>query len=180
MSQTYSPQVPAATPLASRHGPVRKGPFKSLFAASALALTSLLVVSCATAPGGNVYSARDVGTPSRVAMGTLMDAEPVVIQGDNYGVGAASGAVIGGVAGSQIGGGRDERAIGGVVGAVVGGVVGNAAERQVKRQPGYRYTIDLDGQGVVTIVQADTQPIARPGARVRIEYGAVTKVLPSY
>jgi outer membrane lipoprotein SlyB len=153
---------------------------KKVLVAAALALTGLVAVGCATAPGGNVYSSRDVGAPTRIKMGTLMDAEPVLIQGDNNRIGAASGAVIGGVVGSQVGGGKDERAVGAVAGAVLGGVLGNATEKQVKKQQGYRYTIDLDGEGLVTVVQADKQPIARPGSRVRVEYGAVVKVLPSY
>ncbi len=138
------------------------------------------MTACAVSPAGNVYSARDAGVPNRVVMGTVIAVEPVVIQGDNTGIGATSGAVIGGVAGSQVGGGDDERAIAGVAGAIIGGVIGNAAERNARTVQGYRYTIEVDGEGVQTITQADPQPVAGPGGRVRIEYGSRVKVLPAY
>ena len=147
------------------------------------ALVGALVLgsaACATSPAGNVYKAEDAGIPTRVVMGTITGVEPVVIQGDNIGVGAATGAVIGGVAGSQVGGGDEERAIAGVAGAVIGGVIGNATERRARTTQGFRYTINIDGEGTQTIVQADPQPVAGPGQRVRIEYGSRVKVLPAY
>ena len=162
----------------SHHKADKRG--TGLVRAALIGMMSLGAVACATSPAGNVYSARDAGVPSRIKTGTLVDVEPVTIQGDNRGVGAASGAVIGGAAGSQIGGGDEERIAAGVAGAVIGGVIGNAAERRARTQQGFRYTIDLDGEGLTTIVQADPAPVASPGSRVRVEYGSRVKVLPSY
>lgn len=153
---------------------------KVLLRGAMIGLLGLGAVACASSPAGNVYSARDAGVPSRIKTGVMVEVEPVVIKGDNRGVGVASGAVIGGLAGSQIGGGDEERAIAGVAGAVIGGVIGNSAEKRARTQQGFRYTIDLDGEGLTTIVQADPQPVGRPGSRVRVEYGSRVKVLPSY
>lgn len=153
---------------------------RKAFRGALIGVLSLGVVACASSPAGDVYSPRDAGVPSRIEVGTLVDVEPVVIQGDANGVGAVSGAVLGGVAGSQVGGGDDERAAAGVAGAIIGGVIGQRVEKNARRQQGFRYTIDIDGEGLTTIVQADQQPVAAPGSRVRIEYGSRVKVLPAY
>ncbi len=152
---------------------------KNLLRGAMLGLLSLSVVACAVSPAGNVYSARDAGVPSRVKIGTLVSVEPIVIQGDNTGIGAGTGAVLGGVAGSQIGGGDDEQIIAGVAGAVIGGVIGNVTERRARTTQGFRYTIDIDGEGLTTVAQADPQPVAAPGSRVRVEFGSRVKVLPA-
>lgn len=154
-------------------------PFRAL--AVAAALGSMTVVSaCAGGLSGNDYSRGQVGVVSRTEAATIIEVRPVTIEGTKSGVGAAAGAAIGGAAGSEIGGGRAENFAGGVAGAVIGGLLGAAIEEGATNQAGVAYVVRIDATGeTLTITQADAQPMP-PGARVWIEYGPRTRVVPRY
>jgi outer membrane lipoprotein SlyB len=147
--------------------------------ATAIALgAGVLVSACATPVGGNTYPVGRVGDINRVEEGTVVAVRAVTIEGNDRTVGTATGAVVGGVAGSQVGGDDEARAVGAVVGAVLGGIAGNAVQGAAQRQTGFAYTIRLRESGdLITITQGDDIAIA-PGTPVFVEHGARARVFP--
>jgi outer membrane lipoprotein SlyB len=113
----------------------------------------------------------------RLEYGVVERIRPVRIEGTRTIVGPAVGAAVGGLAGSEIGGGDEESAIGAIAGAVLGGLAGAAIEEGVTRQEGAAYTIRLNDGSLVNVVQAGA-PVAWPGQSVMIEYGERTRVMP--
>ena len=77
--------------------------------------------------------------------------------------------MVGGVAGSNVGGGKGS-IIGTVVGAVAGGLAGSAIEEGVTRREGVEITVRLDGGRLLAIVQ-EADEAFRPGERVRVLSG---------
>ena len=146
---------------------------------TAVAMGALLAISgCASNQGARDYKSSEVGQVTRIDEGTIVSAEPIMIEGREGYLGAATGAVIGGIAGSQIGGGDDEKAIAGVIGAVGGGIAGRQVEKSATKKPGYRYTIRLTKSGeLITIVQGGDVAMAN-GTPVYIQYGERARVVP--
>lgn len=92
-------------------------------------------------------------------------------QGEGTGLGAAGGAVIGGLLGNQVGGGRGQDVMT-VVGAIGGAVAGNQIEGRVKSTQAYEIGVRLN-DGSLRTVQQTAQPQWRTGDRVRIVDGVV-------
>ncbi|KQQ89014.1 glycine zipper 2TM domain-containing protein [Massilia sp. Leaf139] len=85
------------------------------------------------------------------------------------GLGAAGGAIVGGLLGNQIGGGSG-RQIATVAGAVGGAVVGNQVEGNMKATTSYEIRVRLD-DGTLRTFRQSSQPQWRSGDRVRIVKG---------
>ncbi|MEM8920755.1 MAG: glycine zipper 2TM domain-containing protein, partial [Pseudomonadota bacterium] len=135
----------------AKPSPRARKPFAAAFAALAIGLTG-----CASGLGANEYERRQVGEVSRVEEGTVVASRSITIEsGDGTStLGTATGAVVGGVAGSQIGGSSEDRAIAGVLGAVIGGVAGSAVEGAANKRPGFAYTVRLANSGdLITVTQ---------------------------
>lgn len=106
---------------------------------------------------GNVESVRKLTTRAR-----------------GSGVGAAGGAVIGGLLGNQIGDGRG-RDLATVAGAVGGAVIGNQVEGNMKATTTYEVRVRMD-DGSVRSFTRETAPSLRNGQRVRIVNGGIRPV----
>jgi len=85
------------------------------------------------------------------------------------GLGAAGGAVVGGLLGNQIGGGHG-RQLATVAGAIGGAVVGNQVEGNMKATTSYEIRVRLDN-GTLRTFHQNSQPQWRDGDRVRIVKG---------
>ena len=85
------------------------------------------------------------------------------------GLGAAGGAVVGGLLGNQIGGGHG-RQLATVAGAIGGAVVGNQVEGNMKASTSYEIRVRLD-DGTLRTFHQSSQPQWRSGDRVRIVKG---------
>lgn len=132
-----------------------------------LALAATLVLSgCPASMSGSAYSRGQVREAQDVRLGYVESVREVLIEGTKSGVGTVGGAALGGLAGSQIGGGRG-RIAGAVGGAIVGGVAGSAIEESVTRQPGLEITVRLDSGRMISVTQAADEPFYR-GDRVRL------------
>jgi outer membrane lipoprotein SlyB len=118
---------------------------------SALALAAVLA-GCATS-SPDVISRSDAQRMSTVVDAVVLSTRPVVVEGNQSGLGAGAGAVVGGVAGSGVGG-RREAVAAGVIGAVVGGVIGNATERMATREDALEILVQLKSGERRAIVQA--------------------------
>lgn len=142
----------------------------------ALAAAATLA-GCATSKSGDVYSRDEALREQSVRLATVESVRPVTIQGTRSGIGAASGAVVGGVAGTGVGHGRGS-SIAGVLGAVGGGVAGQAIEEGTTRKNGVEITVRLDNGELRAIVQEETDKFVA-GQRVRLlTSGGVTRVSP--
>jgi outer membrane lipoprotein SlyB len=109
-------------------------------------------------------------------MGVVESVRQVTIEAPKSGVGTLAGGAIGGVAGSNIGGGNRGSAVGTILGAVAGGIAGNAIEQGATRKPGLEITVKLDSGELRAITQAADESF-RPGERVRLlSGGGVTRV----
>lgn len=139
---------------------------------AALAATlsaTLLLAGCATpGRGGYDYTASEARRPMLVTLGTLESVRDVRLEQDRQtGVGTAAGAVVGGIAGSTIGGGRGQ-AIATVLGAVAGGLGGSQIERGTGARQGVELTVRTDDGRTLAIVQEAGNERYTPGQRVRV------------
>ena len=87
------------------------------------------------------------------------------------GVGAAGGAVVGGLLGNQVGGGHGKQ-LATVLGAVGGAVAGNQIEGSVRATRSYNIVVRLDN-GKTRTVHQSAAPNWRQGDRVRVVNGGL-------
>ena len=136
----------------------------------ALGLATLLAAGCATqssSPG--VYRSSDTQREQTVRMATVESVRKVMIQRDSKGVGLVGGAVVGGLAGSTVGGGRGQD-IATVLGAIGGAVAGQAIEDKTNQREGVEITVRYDSGEVRVIVQEEDINL-RQGDRVQVISG---------
>lgn len=137
---------------------------------------SAFVTGCANTSSGSVYSGGQARQEQTVRMGVVESVRQVTIEGSKSGVGTIAGGAIGGVAGSNIGGGNRGSAVGTILGAVAGGLAGNAIEQGTTKKPGLEITVKLDN-GELRAITQDADESFRPGERVRLlSGGGVTRV----
>lgn len=143
---------------------------KNIKMALALPL-ALFAGACAPDLSSGSYDAHSVGEVRRIERGTIESYRWVEIKG-RTGVGTMAGAGIGAAAGSTIGSGRGKGAedvIGAIGGALIGGLIGSSIEKSATKQSGFEYVIRTESGSLVSIVQADRQPLPE-GAPVLIHF----------
>lgn len=139
-----------------------------------LAVAASLAACSTTSP--DVIRKEDAQRLSQVQDGTVLSVRPVVVEGNQSGVGAAAGGIAGGVAGSSVGG-RREAAVVGVLGAVAGAVVGNAVERMSTREDAVEILVQLKNGERRAIVQAKgTETLQAGDAVILVTTGGKTRV----
>jgi len=140
-----------------------------------VAAMAAVLGACASSNSGSVYKRGEARTVQTVKMGVVESVRQVKLEGTKTPIGTGAGAVVGGVAGSSLGGGKG-KVITSVLGAVAGGLAGSAAEEGLTRKDGVEITVKLDSGTMLAIVQeADEQ--FNPGERVRVlEANGVTRV----
>jgi outer membrane lipoprotein SlyB len=125
--------------------------------------------------GSSSYSREQARREQTVRMGVVESVREVKLEGTRSGVGAAGGAVAGGIGASNIGHGTGS-AVAAVLGAVAGGVAGHLIEQGVTAKRGVEVTVKLDNGTMVAITQ-EADETFRPGDRVRIlSDGATSRV----
>lgn len=150
----------------------------SIVAAAAL----LTLGGCQTmAPANNT----SYGVPSQPAAGAytgygvvqsieMVRQENTGIGGSGIGVGAVAGAVVGGILGNQVGGGRGNT-VATVLGAAGGAYAGNEIEKSQKSQANaYKITVRMNNGSHQTVMQSTAGDI-RVGDRVRIDNGVAQR-----
>lgn len=140
---------------------------RSLIITLALAIAGAGLTGCASSTAGNVYSRDEARRAQVVKFGTIEAIQPVTIEGGQSYIGTVTGAVLGGLAGSTVGGGTGQKAAT-VAGAVGGGLAGSAAEKGLTKADGLEITVRLDNGNVMAIVQEDSEQQFAPGQRVRV------------
>lgn len=146
-----------------------KAPSKFVMGAFAAAILAMSTAACTNNAGANQRSSRSVGYASTVLAGTVQASTPVTITKDNSILGAGVGAVLGGLAGSELGGGDKAQTAGAIGGAVLGGLAGNEAGKALGKRNGYSYIVAFDSGEVKEIVLAGDANYA-PGTRVNVVF----------
>lgn len=136
---------------------------------AAAALGALALAGCAYHQGSADYYGYQVASEQSVRFGVVDSVRPVRVNPGNTGVGTAGGAVLGGLAGSQVGGGTGQVA-GAVGGAILGGIIGQQVEQSANERQGLEVTVLLDSGNYISVVQEADEPF-RPGDRVRVLSG---------
>lgn len=137
-----------------------------------LLITSLAAMlalgGCQSSLTGDTYSRDEARAVQTVRMGTIESLRPVKIEGTKTPIGAGAGAVVGGIGGSGLGGGRGSAVLA-VVGAVAGGLLGAAAEEGLTRTQGVEITVrEDDGTMRAYVQEVEPNQVFRVGERVRI------------
>jgi outer membrane lipoprotein SlyB len=101
--------------------------------------------------------------------GNVESVRTITQRAEGSGLGAAGGAVLGGLLGNQVGGGSG-RQLATVAGAVGGAVVGNQVEGNMKATTSYEIRVRLD-DGTLRTFRQSSPPGWRNGDRVRIVKG---------
>ena len=103
--------------------------------------------------------------------GVIEAIHEVNTRAEGSGVGAAGGAVVGGLLGTQVGGGHGKQ-LATVLGAVGGAVAGNQIEGSVRATRSYNIVVRLDN-GKTRTVHQSAAPNWRQGDRVRVVNGGL-------
>ena len=148
---------------------------KALFVTVATA-TALLLGACSTT-SPDVIRPGDAQRLSTVQDAVVLNVRPVVVEGQQQGIGGSSGAVVGGIAGSTVGG-RREGIVVGVLGAVAGAVIGNSIERFGTREEAVEILLQLPSGERRALVQAKGNESFAPGeAVILVSTGGKTRVM---
>lgn len=133
-----------------------------------LAAAVLAIGGCASNLSGDTYSRDEARAVQTVRLGTIVALRPVRIEGTKTPIGAGAGAVVGGIGGSSIGGGRGS-GVAAVIGAVAGGLLGAATEEGFTRTQGVEITVrEDDGSMRAYVQQVSEGEVFRVGERVRV------------
>ena len=142
-----------------------------------IALAAAAALSACSTTSPDVIQRGDAQRMSQVQDATVLSIRPVVVEGNQSGVGAVTGGVVGGVAGSTVGGHR-ENAVVGVLGAVAGAVVGNAVERMGTREDAVEVLVQLRNGERRAIVQAKgNETLVAGDAVILVTTGGKTRVM---
>lgn len=103
--------------------------------------------------------------------GVIESTRVVTVPAEGSGIGAVGGAVVGGILGHQVGGGRG-RDVATVAGAVGGVIAGNEIEKRMKTGSSYEVTVRLD-DGRALVLHEANPPTWRVGQKVKVESGVI-------
>lgn len=133
-------------------------------------LVTLALTGCATPQTADVYTGGQAMVNMVVDTGVVVSLTPVKIQHQSSGVGAETGATLGGLAGF-VGLGRGTGHLAGaLIGAAVGGVAGAIADKAVNADDGIQivYKDDQDGRMHAVTQQVDPKVTFTVGEKVKI------------
>ena len=116
---------------------------------------------------GYVYSGGQAKTVQSVSYGTIVNVRPVTIQGEGSGLGAISGAVLGGLVGNTMGGGKG-RNLTTATGAILGGLAGDKAQQEMGKVAAVELEIKTDTGQTIAVVQKQDISRFAAGQRVRM------------
>ncbi|OGA08876.1 MAG: hypothetical protein A3H33_01890 [Betaproteobacteria bacterium RIFCSPLOWO2_02_FULL_65_20] len=103
--------------------------------------------------------------------GVIESTRQIESRAEGTGLGAVGGAVVGGLLGNQVGGGRGKDVMT-VVGAVGGGLAGNEIEKRVKSTTSYAITVRFE-DGSTRVFNEANAPTWRNGDKVKVVNGVI-------
>lgn len=148
-----------------------------LCALAAAAAALLLAPGCADDLSGSNYSSSTARSAYTEVEGEILSVAVVTIEGKEGLLGGLAGGIIGAAVGSTIGGGHG-RDVAAAVGGVAGAAAGAGTEKAVTKQNGLELRVKLDDGRVVNVTQTRGNDDFAVGQRVRVLFGADTRVRP--
>ena len=141
-----------------------------------IVLLSVLFLSCNNMVDGVNQS--DTQRINTVKYGTVVAAEPVKIKGEDDGLGAITGGLLGAIVGCGEGIFDDEcRETVAIVGAIGGAILGNAVASRLGDHNGFQYVVDVeDSDDDISIVQSGEEQIPL-GSKVTVSIGTNTRII---
>ena len=127
---------------------------------------ALALAGCASSTGKS-YTKEEARQVQSVQFGTIIALDEVTIEEDASLLGTGIGGIAGGIIGSTMGA-KTGRVLMTLGGALIGAGLGAFAEKAVRTEKAYEFTIDLDDGGTVSIVQAIDDTPFSVGSRIRI------------
>ena len=148
----------------------------------ALFFISIILISCNTTNPTDVKKS-DTQKVTAIKYGNIISSLPVKVKGEGSLIGATTGALIGGLLGTQVCGKEliagakcEEIAI--VYATIGGAALGYVTEALLGSHDGYQYVINIDDSSDdVAIVQGSTTKL-KNGERIVIIFGKTIRVLP--
>ncbi|MBT5985310.1 MAG: hypothetical protein HOG74_01755 [Nitrospina sp.] len=131
-----------------------------------LSLLIFLQTSCSL-HSGSTYDREEMGQPQSFGKGIIISERNITVKGTESGVGAVSGAVMGGLGGSTVSDDGAISAIGAIGGAIIGGMVGAKAEELITRDNASEFVIQPDVGEPFTLIQVNDEKL-KTGDRVLI------------
>ena len=116
---------------------------------------------------GSTYDRGEMGQPQSFSKGVVISERNVTVKGTESGIGAVSGAAMGGLGGSTVSDDGAISAIGAIGGAIVGGMVGAKAEELIMRDNASEFIIQPDVGDPFTLIQINDEKL-KTGDRVLI------------
>ena len=114
---------------------------------------SFFLISCSNMSlTPEVVRKSDVQKQQYVVIGTIVDLNDVVIEGDRE-TGAAAGALIGGSVGKEVTDSEPESDIATVVGGLLGSAIGAEIGSNLTKKEGIEILIETNGGRMVSIIQ---------------------------
>lgn len=99
--------------------------------------------------------------------GRVTAIEKITMKGESSGAGAVGGAIVGVVAGHQIGSGSGKD-IAKIVGGIGGAIIGNEAEKRLRSETFYRVTVAMETGGTQQVDVLDASMLS-VGDQVRVQ-----------
>jgi outer membrane lipoprotein SlyB len=131
----------------------------------ALMLATLVLAACSTS-SPDVIQRGDAQRLSTVSDAVVLSVRTVTVEGSQSGVGAATGGVVGGLAGYGAGSNQRDAQIIGLLAATVGAVAGNVIERAGTREEAVEILVQLKNGDRKALVQAKGSEVFTPGEAV--------------
>lgn len=103
--------------------------------------------------------------------GVIESTKQISTKGAGSGLGAVGGAVVGGLLGNQVGGGRGQD-VATVAGVVGGGLAGNEIEKRMKATTSSEVTVRME-DGSARVIQEAGTAVRPNGDRVRVVNGVI-------
>ncbi|MBT3514240.1 MAG: hypothetical protein HOB32_03730 [Nitrospina sp.] len=116
---------------------------------------------------GSTYERGEMGQPQSFSKGVIISERNVTVKGTESGVGAISGALMGGLGGSTVSDNGPVSAIGAIGGAIIGGMVGAQAEELIMKNEASEFIIQPDAGEPFTLIQINDEKL-KAGDRVLI------------
>jgi len=128
-------------------------------------LATLVLAACSTS-SPDVIQRGDAQRLSTVSDAVVLSVRTVTVEGSQSGVGAATGGVVGGLAGYGAGSNQRDAQIIGLLAATAGAVAGNVIERAGTREEAVEILVQLKNGDRKALVQAKGSEVFTPGEAV--------------
>ena len=157
------------------------------------AIVMVFLISCGIGNTNTTYTRGQIGRQGKTSVGRIVAMTQVDIAGTDSGIGTGVGAVSGALVGGALTapshhhrygyhhhrasvGRQTVGALGVIGGAVVGGVAGNMAEKAITKDTAFEFLVEKPDGSVVTVVQTNELGLREGDKVVLIDIDGTTRI----